>query len=128
MNVENIRRVADAIEKHEIKDLGFNMRVYGSSVFKWADHTGRGCGTTACIAGWAAIIGGFRSPETIRDRDGFVISKFAQDFLDIGSYEESELFEPDVNREEISAEQAVRTLRHLADTGRVEWDLPEQAP
>lgn len=137
MNVERILAVADAIEQHTIPWLGFNMSNY--KAVDLVDHTGHDCGTTACIAGWAnAIRLSLKATEPARagwsEHDG------AADWL--GIYEDNwpsdsisdQLFyarnHPDYQAsdtktcwDKISADQAVRTLRHLAATGNVDWTV-----
>ncbi|MBO9589572.1 hypothetical protein [Devosia sp.] len=130
MNAENILRVADAIEQHAIKDLGFNMAGYCDRTTPDApDHTGHHCGTTACIAGWAIAIEHQLTGESLLEEITRrpVVSDAAASFLGIDGHQASDLFfagshpEHSDNWPAISAEAAVRTLRHLAATGEVDW-------
>jgi hypothetical protein len=124
MNVENILRLADAIEKRSIAGLGFNM-------MNWIDTTlpdvaGHPCGTAACIAGWAYILNTGRMQEH-SDEPLWVT---AQKLLGLDVEDADNLFEPG-NPDtwaDITDQQAVRTLRHLAATGEVNWNLPETTP
>lgn len=137
MNKTNILAVADAIEQHTIPWLGFNMLNYKTVVN--ADMSGHNCGTTACIAGWANAIR-LRLKETHPSWGGWCEHDGAADWLGIETYSSSgdstadKLFyarnHPDYKPDKaeatwasITAEQAVRTLRHLAETGEVDWTV-----
>lgn len=127
MNVENILKVADAIERHEIEWLGFSMN-------SWFDENEPKCGTTACIAGWAvAVEVGQDAIERILDKqrsseislsridlvDGRPVDERAIEFLGLDYSQCDGLFyEWNAN-----ATQAVAVLRHLAATGEVDWSI-----
>lgn len=138
VNAQNILKVADAIEKHSIPHLGFNMAQFVCEAApSIIDHTGHGCGTVACIAGWTNVIG-----KGLTEHDTHLMSdeSFAADFLgiefmrdDYGDTVSDQLFyarsHPDYAEAgsfiwpQITADQAVRTLRHLAATGNVDWTV-----
>ncbi len=119
MNVENILKVADAIEQHSIPDLGFNMR-------RWRDRagasspdlSGHGCGTVACIGGTA---------------EAMFPKKLAEDALGLTHEQSKALFfavdgtgNRVISDEEfgsITPSQAAAVLRHLAATGEVDWSI-----
>ena len=126
MNKENILKVADGIEKHSVPDLGFNMRFFCIELAEIddgnegvADHSGHDCGTVACIAGWSnAIRTGGRPEEIDPDEEA--------EWLGLSQGRADALFFPHLPREEwaaISQDQAIRTLRHLAETGEVDWSV-----
>jgi hypothetical protein len=129
MNAESILRVADAIEKHEIADLGFNMNDWVSS--KYPDKSGHNCGTSACIAGYAvAAFDGMDEVERINSlTEDEKIEQFfgrAREIFDMDTEDADDLmvfFSGDP-----TPLKAARTLRHLAATGEVNWNLPETAP
>jgi hypothetical protein len=126
VNAENALKVADAIEKRAVPHLGFNMNY----LLKEADgHFAKDglnvgdCKTVACIAGWANVLGGKRERATFT---------FAENYLGLRPEQHDQLFyasnHPDADEgdeygplTEITPEQAVRTLRHLAETGEVDW-------
>jgi len=125
VNAQNILKVADAIEQHSIPGLGFNMD-YLKTAGRWAhqvDHLGvADCGSVACIAGWAS---------TVLTHDiGFSVAAKA---LGLDGETADQLFyatnHPKAHRGEygplstIEADQAIRTLRHLASTGEVDWTV-----
>ncbi|MDB5531558.1 MAG: hypothetical protein JWR51_4661 [Devosia sp.] len=124
MNKENILKVADAIEQHSIPDLGFNMHNWtyaADSVV--TDHSGHNCRTVACIAGWAARVA---TGHMIRDSYS---EEVAAEFfgMDGENDDPAALFSPrnidsDLWRS-IDQQQAVLTLRHLAETGEVDWSV-----
>lgn len=134
MNVENILKVADAIEQHSIAELGFNMGLFQGFGGQFYDHTGHNCGTTACIGGWANAI----QSKTLVEA-GDLTEADARNFLGLSPAKASDLFyarnypENLISPDEdyfigITAEQAVATLRHLAATGKVDWAIGSTPP
>lgn len=125
MNAEAILRVADAIEKGSVPDLGFNMNTFRSRAFPLDedpvyDKSGRGCGTVACIGGWTC--------EVLLGERGSM--KRAANLLGIRYDQEDELFYatnyPGGDGivgplRQITQAQAVAVLRRLAATGEVDW-------
>lgn len=127
MNVENILKVADAIEGHTIRKLGFHMGDWVTSGYD--DLSGQQCGTTACIAGWTSLLmsrrkAAPRSPSVfLFTRD--VMSE-ASAWLDLDYHSADDLFyavNSPVDRHKITSSQAVAVLRNLAETGEVDWGL-----
>jgi hypothetical protein len=140
MNKQNILAVADAIEHATLAKeigLGFNMSAYASadSANEYnrlnTEHT---CGTVACIAGWAVTM--FEKDGTPRevaldpralvqldDTAIGVVSEHAAAALGLSSSIASQLFAPDItgSYDDIEPERAVETLRHMAETGFVDW-------
>lgn len=143
MNKSRILAVADAIEQHTIPWLGFNMHNYITNTtvprdYLIVDHTGHNCKTVACIAGWTNALR-LDLKETF-DTCSFSDDSGAAQWLDI-SREEDANYESVMTRlfyahnhpgyeihstkiwRTITAEQAIRTLRHLAETGNVDWTV-----
>lgn len=129
MNVANILAVANAIETSSIPGLGFNMNLWfghGIALGSYApDTSGHNCGTTACIGGWtrALAIGSLN--------EGGDVFSDAQRWLSLDYHTAAELMMPDAGgdffevmlfRNTITPEMAVRCLRNLAITGKVDWD------
>lgn len=125
MKVENILRVADAIERHEISWLGFNMRFFQADTHNpeslgIEDKSGHSCGTVACIAGWTNAVrtGARTSGNEIEPED-------EGDWLGLSELDWDALFYPKNMKmdswADITQQQAVITLRHLAKTGDVDW-------
>jgi hypothetical protein len=126
VNAENALKVADAIEKRTVPHLGFNMNYMiaaANNDFAKDGLNVDNCDTVACIAGWTNVLGGKRWSATY---------SFAGDYLGLRPEQHDQLFyasnHPDADEgdeygplTEISPEQAVRTLRHLAETGEVDW-------
>lgn len=143
MNTANILAVADAIEQHTIPWLGFNLGPFFSIAAETregddvpVDRSGHNCGTVACIAGHAMILkhGVTNEPRSAAEADkllkGDFLAEAAKFFeLEYGSDTEDragDLFfakSASRYRDEIPADQAVRTLRHLAATGTVDWTV-----
>ena len=125
MNTKNIVKLADLIERQpdtEIHDEdGFCMQ---SEL-----HV---CGTPACIMGFAAFL---HSPGNVTDGNVYEMGceyLGLPKFPDEGSQDiTNHLFYPEMrtahfcrhkgDKGYISAKRAARTLRHLAETGRVSW-------
>lgn len=134
MNKKNILRVADAIEKGELvkRGIGFNMEaVISIATDRRKDHVDS-CGTVACIAGWAHCV---RYPRRklarlIADTEDYahyesVAWESAVDFLGLSEETADDLFQPSGAGPwtYITPAQAVRVLRHLAETGKVDWSV-----
>ena len=123
MNVENILKVADAIEIRAVPGLGFNMSSFYADGLP--DMSAHYCGTTACIAGWAVAImkgdasGAWGTPDSV-----------IGNWLGIDSSRTDQLFyaldheAPEFAFERVTPKQAVSVLRHLAATGEVDWSIP----
>lgn len=130
MNIERINLLADTIEQHRIPDLGFNM----SSFANWAqsandDRSGHSCGTTACIGGHAVALATRESLESLIAADGITKGRHlhdeARDWLEISDDQAHQLFYSSpcgVSFSDVTPQQAVNTLRHLALTGYVDWE------
>ena len=139
MNVRNVRRLADHIEG--LPDERFNQAAWGTYIVRslvrrqyQPDLPVYKHETAACIAGWAAML--FRSKELVAETmkwgEPMSIPRLAADALGLpqppggGRRDDGpagRLFDPDDCPElsAITAADAVRVLRHLADTGDVDW-------
>lgn len=117
MNVERINALADMIEVMPHTTVSAEE---GFSMANWSHD----CGTPACIAGWAAYLA--KGPGVLINHSCYDV---AADFLDINVCLADELFEPrlgDVDLwDEIEPKHAAEVLRHLAQTGNVDWGLSE---
>lgn len=127
MNKERILALADLIEKQPHTTVeapsGFSME-------NWSHD----CGTPACIAGWAWAM----EKAKMEDVDDNA-SDAAQKFLGLGVLTGDSLFEPDLRDTDlalnhhwenhtdlwghITPTHAAAVLRHLADTGKVDWSV-----
>lgn len=124
MNVGNILKVADAIEQASVPGLGFNLRLPYRKVLG-EDCSGRSCGTVACIAGWAAVVEGHAITTTTSW--GGDILPWAQLYFGLNDREAGDLMAPLsiilFGRLPMPTDkQAVRCLRNLAITGKVDWE------
>jgi hypothetical protein len=82
---------------------GFNMQLWGAEV--------EGCGTVACIGGWA---------ESMWPSDA--------NALDLTYDQKQELFFPSGRCTNfVTPQRAAGVLRNLAETGRVDWDCDAEA-
>ena len=107
MNTENIIALADLIET--LPQAGFGSKE-GFFMGNWR----HACGTPSCIAGWAVHLAGIDcGPHQVPDK--------AADWLDLPIGEEWELFDPDLPYSSITPQHAAKVLRHLAETGVVDW-------
>lgn len=132
MKKRNVLRLARAVERGDMvaRGIGFNMEQWVARTNKRTrpDHVDS-CGTVACLAGWAYCLA---HPETDKKKlhevfntDSQEISNTAREFLGLGTWQASDLFAPYVigNWSKITAAQAVKVLRHLAETCRVDWSI-----
>lgn len=137
MNIERMLRVADAIEKHEISWLGFNMTYLALEIddFTYADNSGHACGSAGCIAGWTIAV--FKKFKKFEDFEKFeehysATSEFeaiwdkAMKLLGLTEEESSDLFNPCgpvliENMKDITPCEAVNQLRYAALTGDCRW-------
>jgi len=124
MNREMILKVADAIEaaaKPEAKPtLGFNMGDWVSN--RHYDVSGHFCGTTACIAGWTLAVSGQElSAEDSAQYLG--IRNEAEAILGLSCDKAEDLFVNYPDFSDPTPSQAAAVLRHLAETGEVNWSL-----
>lgn len=110
MNVERILELADIIEKQPHTKVssreGFNMGSF--------EHD---CGTPCCIGGWANALFGNGRQDCSDDASGY---------LGLESEVGDELYFPcdtDVPLDAITPAHAAAVLRHLAETGRVDWSV-----
>ncbi|PZP62989.1 MAG: hypothetical protein DI604_28090 [Delftia acidovorans] len=116
MNKERILALANLIEKQPhsaVEEVsGFNMVSYVHA-----------CGTPACIAGWAVASEGTPSPLAHQPIQPTGVSSRAAKYLGLEYPEAEELFLGGVyDLDEITPAQAAACLRHLAETGEVDWD------
>lgn len=142
MNRDNILAVADAIEnstlaqRHRKADrIGFNMENFVLRAYRGVDDkTGHACGTVACIAGWAVALfdenGEPRekplSPKDLKGLAAQDITEQAGKTLGLKFKVSEDLFmawSSPLDLGDITAEHAVKTLRHLARTGKVNWEI-----
>lgn len=128
MNKEAILAVADAIEGSTIPDLAFNMNYFYVPMRDVSDpidelvEAAHGCGTVACIAGWAcAVFGETFDPRFDRARDilGLTAEQGEQLFFADGALD---------GLQDIPKADAVAVLRHLAETGEVVWPATPKEP
>lgn len=110
MNKENILKLADHIERLDPMEYDQSKFVYG-------------CGTPSCIAGWALWF--VRPWEGRGDVVAFETGvEIAEKWLGISSSTARILFSahPYASLDDApSPQEAAVTLRHLAETGEVDW-------
>lgn len=119
MNPTNIKRVRDVIAANDASR--FDM-------MNWPDpeHTRamahQGCGTSACIGGWAEALVFSDNPRAAESDSG---DNPAREFMGLSGEEAEDLFFMDKSRYQYgSATQpaAILVLDHLLETGEVDWD------
>jgi hypothetical protein len=133
MNVEKIRALADFLERlHELGEQ-FDMNTWIDT--QTAFYEGH-CGTSACIAGWCAIMEIGQEKALKADWHGET-RHIAAAALGIDEWTATHLFTPrgnspgslafiqlDYNGRDpwrCTELEAARVLRHLADTGELDW-------
>lgn len=128
MNKANILILARLLET--LEEGQFNM----VKLLREQDHVNQ-CGSPFCIAGWAAWLE-LGKPEELRDNGQMWdsgannIINAALDFFDTEDGDwtlRNNLFlghksNLDIAEMRITPAKAAKTLRHLAETGRVVWD------
>lgn len=125
MKTDRILEIADLIEAGR-DDMAFDMETYGTQ-----NHD---CGSAACIAGWAnARYGKTGRASAFKPVRAAALNDphdnphgYAAETLGLSAPVASSLFVPNSCDEGVSifavtADHAVRTLRHLAATGEVDW-------
>lgn len=124
MNKERLKVLISTLEglkekpNEKYPDLGFNMDYWNTSrrlhlhQRDYNDNSGHGCGSVACIGGWAS---------ELFLKDG-LDGKF-NDILDIGHDNMDLLFYPKPSRDfnKVTLDEAILTLEKLLDTGEVDW-------
>jgi hypothetical protein len=129
MNRDKVLMVADAIENATLaKDIGvgFNMRDFYDLRAR-CDQTGHSCGTTACTAGWAWLM--FKDKDSIDHTLPDEIELQAAELLGLTEAEADNLFfgvDCGKRLTDITTGDAIKVLRHLADTGEVDWTIIEK--
>lgn len=120
MNVERILQLADVIEKTP-------HRLRYSETMKWRRLSGFNmsnwhCGTTGCIAGWACDVFGNGNEPFYTDEIQFD----AAVLLGLPHHIADDLFVPtDGALTDIKPKHAANVLRHLAETGEVDWSIAD---
>lgn len=133
MNKAKVLTLANAIEAGIILDretaepIGFNMDTYKMYVAAWPalykDQSKRGCNTVCCLAGSARELWPEVNPAPGDEAATF---RRAQAALGLTTSEAASLFKPtgiEHRWHKVTASKAVRVLRHLAKTGRVDWSI-----
>jgi hypothetical protein len=126
--------LADAIEKG-VKDHEFDMLAWLYQVTSEGDYYSGprnipNCRTVGCLAGTACVV--FLDPNN-RPPSSTMVPRVAADLLGLTLDEADDLFMPRFVRgfcEEMVLldnsdikKEAIRVLRHLANTGEIQWDL-----
>ena len=127
MNKTKIRKVAVALLNGTLatrkrgEKIGFNLAPFyykSEGEMVHIDRTGHGCGSTACIAGWAHFLEGGRA------KNASTISMHAREILGLDIERAEQLFAPmDINRSAVTPQQAAFVLFNLAETGKVDWSI-----
>lgn len=130
MNIDHIMKTADLIESADLTfrgvPVGFNMASWISTGGYYPDHSGHGCGTTACIAGWATLASGAYQHKSVVEENAY---DYGRRYFGIDRDQASALFSgsPLITdgvhdpHAVPTSEMAVLTLRHFAMTGEISW-------
>lgn len=116
MNTDRIRQLADIIERQPhtpiTAESGFNM-----------DNWTHDCGTPACICGWANSV----QNELNGTEHRIGSPMHARNWLGLTTEQGEDLFRPfgidNLLWDSITPTHAAAVLRHLADTGKVDWSV-----
>ena len=140
LNVNRLRDLADFIERLPEGQFDMNEWGDGTAVDAVAHVREFGeaqeCGTPACIAGWAAVLyAGDAVEDAINNRvaayglpnTGAATLGLKKDAAKRPPWGPrtlaDELFVPDIDLLAVTQYDAAMVLRHLADTGRVDWTI-----
>ena len=119
-------KLKKGITRKGIKNpVGFNMAVYhGKTYLEMPDHVNN-CKTVACLAGWTLVMENRPFKKNINNMAALIHDEAAE-ILGLDEDQADELFTPntEMRYEEITPKIAIKTLRNLAKTGEVVWDLP----
>lgn len=154
VNQENLSELISFLEKMPEKafglDIWYNWKGRGAAtdpklaidvVRRQSESNGEHvCGTVACIAGWIDILESSKH-KTPRDLGGESPSLFvkyrAANWLGLNGADASGLFMPGELGEpsnpyeipiwhaDVTKDQAITVLRHLQETGKVDWSVVE---
>lgn len=124
MNKAKIRAVAVALLTGKLpnrrREIGYNQRKWHDTRGIMTDHSGRGCGTVCCVAGWTTAL------FAPRLKKGDQISRRARQILGLRAVEAESLFSGNVlhslDREPTNKDAAM-VLFNLAETGKVNWEI-----
>lgn len=136
MNKQRVLELADTLEHHAkeqkgLRGVGFNMRTWASKTRGHIRDRVDDCGTVACLAGWAYML----RFQTVTARRLLAVTDIgkdwriptcAADYLGLDTPQTELLFRPNISVcdwDQITADQAVKVLRHLAKTGEVDWGV-----
>ena len=130
MNTERIDELIEHIADLPINEpvVGFNMTTVAYATLpnhRTHDTSGWNCGTTACIAGHALLLKGDNINRLIWT-DAGVLMEEAREWLGLDHDQANVLFADrpyGVAMSSVNPGMALRTLRHLRETGVVNWDL-----
>lgn len=130
-NADNIALVIQSIigeaECSSGEDVGFNMGSYVAATdLDLEDKSNRGCGTIACIAGHAYLLATAHNSSQAMKADADEIETVAADYLGIDADEAAHLFYDlplEHELKDVTADQAIDTLKRLSETGVVEWRM-----
>ena len=126
MNKTNLLRVADAIEKHEIEGLGFNMSFWVENASRDLDLSGHGCGTVACIGGTAEVL---RLGDVKAASASWQGEENAAEWLGLSPSQANILFfsmPSGIWFQHVQPAQAVATLRYAAEFDDIDWDAAQE--
>ena len=112
MNAEKVRELADFIERRT--DLEFDQRMPEIPE----------CNSAGCITGFAVMLWGSNESDltfsnSLKRELALDVDRLCKLFNPQGSSMDTGI----TDNGYITRAQAVRTLRHLADTGEVRWDV-----
>lgn len=140
MHIERLTKIAEWLEGGAVhENLTFDMDSGLVLTEKaWAAGDLAACGTSCCIAGAAvAFFSGDEDKNILlsgeaswvgrhhdrREAGWYAVRQLAQDLLGLDYGEANKLFTPRIySLMAVDAAWAARTVRHLIETGAVEWD------
>ncbi len=116
MNRENVLKLIDLLSSIPDERFDIGHLWNGSNYSEDYITLQSGCGTAACVAGWAIFLRG--KPEAGRKYYG------AQAFLGLTNIQAQALFTPPGHistPEQFTRSGAIKTLQRSVSTGKVDW-------
>ena len=120
MNKENIRQLISVLENYE--ELTYDDLPVSFDMGSWI-NVKHDCETRACLGGHAAILSG----QSFNSWSPRSVVGVASAWLGLDDEQSTLLFCPAVDHLEwVTREEAIETLKHLVETGKVEWRLANE--
>lgn len=118
-NTKNVKKTIKLLKAH--KSVKFDMGTLFSDE-KRPSSNKHPCGTSCCLAGFAFIAA--KGRNWTDDENMSDVENVATEFLGLSSTEAHDLFYPGSEiYDHARRRHGIQVLKHLRDTGEVDWDI-----